>query len=296
MSKVKKVKKAIIPAAGLGTRFLPATASLPKEMLPVVDKPMIQYAVEEAKEAGIEEFIIITGRGKQTIENHFDVAYELEKTLVERGKRTALDLLQRQLPKPGQVVFTRQQRPLGLGHAVWCARNFIGNEPFALLLPDDLLYGKPSVLSQMMKAYEKVGGNICAVTEVPIEQTYKYGVLDIEKREGKLIKTKAVVEKPASSDAPSNITIVGRYILQPEIMDDLGKMNRGQGGEIQLTDSIETLIENGIPLHGLLYDGERYDCGGPRGFLEANIQMAAKREELSGFVQDLVTRVQKKYK
>lgn len=288
MAEIKKVRKAVIPAAGLGTRFLPATASLPKEMLPVVDKPMIQYAVEEAMEAGIEEFIIITGRGKQTIENHFDVAYELEKTLAERGRKSALDLLQKQLPKPGQVVFTRQQRPLGLGHAVWCARNFVNEEPFALLLPDDLLYGQPGVMTQMMKAYEKVGGNLCAVTEVPIEETYKYGVLDIEKRNGNLIKTKAVVEKPASSDAPSNITIVGRYILQPEIMADLGKMNRGQGGEIQLTDSIEALIENGVPLHGYLFDGERYDCGGPKGFLEANIKFAAQRPDLKSFMKDLL--------
>lgn len=288
MGEIKKIRKAVIPAAGLGTRFLPATASLPKEMLPIVDKPMIQYAVEEAMEAGIEEFIIITGRGKQTIENHFDVAYELEKTLAARGRKSALDLLQKQLPPPGQVVFTRQQRPLGLGHAVWCARNFINEEPFALLLPDDLLYGKPGVMTQMIEAYEKVGGNLCAVTEVPIEETYKYGVLDIEKRSGNLIKTKGVVEKPASSDAPSNITIVGRYILQPEIMEDLSKMNRGQGGEIQLTDSIETLIEEGIPLHGYLYQGERYDCGGPKGFLEANIQFASQRPDLKAFIKSLL--------
>ncbi len=282
---MRKIKKAIIPAAGLGTRFLPATASLPKEMLPIVDKPMIQYAVEEAMEAGIEEFIIITGRGKQTIENHFDRAYELEKTLAERGKTEALGILNKQLPSPGQIVFTRQQRPLGLGHAVWCARNFINDEPFALLLPDDLLYGKVGVMSQMITAYEKVGGNVCAVIEVPIEETYKYGVLDVENRNENIIKAKGVVEKPETSDAPSNMAIVGRYILQPEIMDDLNQMNKGQGGEIQLTDSIEKLIEKNILLHGLLYDGERYDCGSPQGFLEANIRFAEKRPELKDFIK-----------
>ncbi len=286
MTEIKKVRKAVIPAAGLGTRFLPATASLPKEMLPIVDKPMIQYAVEEAMEAGIKEFIVITGRGKQTIESHFDVAYELEKTLAERGKHSALEILEKQLPQPGQVSFTRQQRPLGLGHAVWCARNFIHNEAFALLLPDDLLYGKPGVMKQMIEAYDKVGGNMCAVTEVPLEDTYKYGVLDIDNQEGDIVTAKAIIEKPAPSDAPSNITVVGRYILQPQIMNDLAKMNRGQGGEIQLTDSLEKLIGE-IPLHGFLYEGERYDCGGPRGFLEANIRFAAKRAELKEFIKNL---------
>ncbi len=287
MTKIKKVTKAVIPAAGLGTRFLPATASLPKEMLPIVDKPMIQYAVEEALEAGIEKFIVITGRGKQTIESHFDVAYELEKTLAERGKHSALELLEKQLPQPGQVSFTRQQRPLGLGHAVWCARNFIHDEPFALLLPDDLLFGQPSVMKQMIKAYNQVGGNMCAVTEVPLEETYKYGVLDIEKQEGNVVTAKGIVEKPAPSDAPSNITVVGRYILQPQIMDDLAKMHKGQGGEIQLTDSLENLIKD-VPLHGFLYKGERYDCGGPQGFLEANIRFAAQRPELKKFMKSLI--------
>ncbi len=280
----KKITKAIIPAAGLGTRFLPATASLPKEMLPIVDKPMIQYAVEEGLAAGIEQFIIITGRGKQTIENHFDRAYELEKTLLERGKIEALDVLRNQYPDPGQVIFTRQQIPLGLGHAVWCARAFINDEPFALILPDDLLYNKKKpVLKQMMEAYDEHGGMICAVEDINREDTYKYGILDVKEQKGRVITAKGIVEKPMPEEAPSTISVVGRYILQPEIFDDLAKMNKGNDGEVQLTDSIAKLMEK-HELHGFLYDGERYDCGSAAGFLRANIAMAMHDEKLRNTV------------
>ncbi len=283
---IKPIKKAVIPAAGLGTRFLPATASLPKEMLPIVDKPMIQYAVEEAIEAGIEQFIIITGRGKQTIENHFDRAYELEKTLVERGKRVALEILEKQRPKPGQVSFTRQQVPMGLGHAVWCARAFIHDEPFAVLLPDDLLLApQKSVMKQMVEAYQNTGGMMCAIADVPREETYKYGILDVKEQQGKIITAKGIVEKPNPSDAPSTMSVVGRYILHSDIFKDLALMEKGAGGEVQLTDSIQNIMD-AYSLYGYLYEGKRFDCGSPEGFLKANIGFARQDPELYKVIQE----------
>ncbi len=282
------IKKAIIPAAGLGTRFLPATASLPKEMLPIVDKPMIQYAVEEAMQAGIEQFIIITGRGKQTIENHFDRAYELEKTLIERGKTQALEVLEKQRPKPGQVIFTRQQIPMGLGHAIWCARAFINNEPFAVLLPDDLLLApKQSVMKQMVDAYEKTGGMMCAISDIPREETYKYGILDIQEQQDQIITAKGIIEKPNPSDAPSTMSVVGRYILHSDIFDDLDHMQTGAGGEIQLTDSIQHIMDKHM-LYGYLYEGQRFDCGSPEGFLHANIAFAMQRHDIKDALSDII--------
>jgi UTP--glucose-1-phosphate uridylyltransferase len=269
----KPVRKAVFPVAGLGTRILPATKAMPKEMLPVVDKPLIQYAIEEAKAAGIEEFYFVTGRAKSAIEDHFDVAYELEATLRERGRSETLDELSAWLPAAGQIAYTRQQRPLGLGHAVWCARNLVGDEPFAVLLVDDLMAGEPPCLKQMVDAYEKTGGNIVAVVEVPREQTRRYGVLDIVKDEGLLVRAKGVVEKPDPAVAPSTLTIIGRYIIQPEIFRHLGELKPGAGGEIQLTDGLDKLIADGQAFYGLRASARRFDCGDKLGYLEANIAL-----------------------
>lgn len=269
----KRVRKAVFPVAGLGTRILPATRAMPKEMLPVVDKPLIQYAIEEAKAAGIEEFYFVTGRAKSAIEDHFDVAFELEATLSERGRSEVLQELQASLPAAGQVAYTRQQRPLGLGHAVWCARNLVGDEPFAVFLVDDLMAGEPPCMQQMVEAYENTGGNIVAVVEVPREQTRRYGVLDIVKDEGLLVRAKGVVEKPDPAVAPSTLTIIGRYIIQPEIFEHLGKLKPGAGGEIQLTDGLDKLIAEGQAFYGLRAAARRYDCGDKLGYLEANIAL-----------------------
>src|SRR3954471_6948039 len=246
-----RIRKAVFPVAGLGTRTLPATKAMPKEMLTVVDRPLIHYAMEEAKEAGIEQFYFVTGRAKNAIEDHFDVAFELEATLEGRGRSELLDELNSWLPAPGDIAFTRQQRPLGLGHAVWCARNLVGNEPFAVLLVDDLMVGDPPCLKEMVDAYEQTGGNIVAVVEVPREQTRRYGVLDVVSDAGKLVRAKGVVEKPEPAIAPSTLMIIGRYIIQPEIFRHLGEANPGAGGEIQLTDGLDKLITEGQPFHGL---------------------------------------------
>ena len=267
------VRKAVFPVAGLGTRILPATKAMPKEMLPVVDKPLIQYAIEEARAAGIEEFYFVTGRAKSAIEDHFDVAYELEATLRERGRSETIEELRAWLPAAGQVAYTRQQRPLGLGHAVWCARNLVGDEPFAVLLVDDLMAGEPPCLKQMVDSYDKTGGNIVAVVEVPREQTRRYGVLDIVKDEGLLVRAKGVVEKPDPAVAPSTLTIVGRYIIQPEIFRHLGELKPGAGGEIQLTDGLDKLIADGQAFYGLRASARRFDCGDKLGYLEANIAL-----------------------
>ena len=269
----KPVRKAVFPVAGLGTRILPATKAMPKEMLPIVDKPLIQYAIEEARAAGIEEFYFVTSRAKSAIEDHFDVAYELEATLRERGRSETLDELQEWLPAPGQVAYTRQQRPLGLGHAVWCARNLVGNEPFAVMLVDDLMVGDPPCMQQMIEAYENTGGNIVAVVEVPREQTRRYGVLDIVKDEGLLVRARGVVEKPDPPVAPSTLTIIGRYVIQPEIFSYLGELKPGAGGEIQLTDGLDKLIAAGQAFYGLRAAGRRFDCGDKLGYLEANIAL-----------------------
>jgi UTP--glucose-1-phosphate uridylyltransferase len=276
----KPVRKAVFPVAGLGTRNLPATKAMPKEMLTVVDKPLIQYAVEEAKAAGIEQFIFVTGRAKSAIEDHFDVAFELEATLRERGRTELLDELGAWLPAPGDIAFTRQQRPLGLGHAVWCARHLVGDEPFAVLLVDDLMIGEPPCLRQMVDAYQTTGGNIVAVVEVPREQTRRYGVLDVVSDDGALVRARGVVEKPEPAVAPSTLTIIGRYIIQPEVFDHLAALKPGSGNEIQLTDGLDKLIAAGQPFHGMRAAARRYDCGDKLGYLEANVALGLCHPQL----------------
>jgi UTP--glucose-1-phosphate uridylyltransferase len=284
---IKPVRKAVFPVAGLGTRFLPATKVMPKEMLPIVDKPLIQYAVEEARDAGIEELIFVTGRGKTIMADHFDHSYELEKTLEERGKSDALGVVLACKPNPGQIFFTRQQKPMGLGHAVWCARNFVGREPFAVLLADDLIQAKPGCLGQMIEVYNKVGGNLVAIEEVPLEHTNRYGILDVVEDDGRLARAKGLVEKPKPEKAPSRLSIIGRYILQPEVMDVLETQEKGAGGEIQLTDSMAKTIAR-MPFHGLRFQGRRFDCGSKLGFIEATIAFGLERTDLEGDVRDVL--------
>ncbi|NQU61974.1 MAG: UTP--glucose-1-phosphate uridylyltransferase [Rhodospirillales bacterium] len=280
---VKAVTKAVFPVAGLGTRFLPATKVLPKEMLPVVDKPLIQYAVEEALDAGINEMIMITSlnqsSGKNLIESHFQTAEELEATLLQRGKTAELNFLRDDFPNPQKISFTHQDEPLGLGHAVWCAKDLVGDEPFAVLLPDDLMQAKPGCLKQMMDVYNNTGGNIVAIEEVAEELTGRYGILDVDEDDGRLARARGLVEKPAAGEAPSRLAIIGRYILQPEVFHHLDKKMTGAGGEIQLTDALAAML-GGIPFHGLRIDGRRFDCGSKRGFVEANSAFAAERSDL----------------
>jgi UTP--glucose-1-phosphate uridylyltransferase len=283
----KPVRKAIFPVGGLGTRFLPATKSMPKEMLPVVDKPLIQYAVEEAKAAGIEQFIFVTGRGKSAIEDHFDVSYELQSTLGERKKTAELDMIHAMLPEPGQVAYIRQQEPLGLGHAVWCARNLVGDEPVAVLLADDLVLADTPCLKQMVEAHVYTGGNMVAVMDVPREHTKRYGVLDVISDDGKLAAVKGLVEKPAPEKAPSTLSIIGRYILLPEIFQHLSNAERGAGNEIQLTDSMAKMIGR-YPFHGLRFQGKRFDCGDKVGFFEAQVAFALAHKELSEDVKKII--------
>ena len=281
MAAVKPVRKAVFPVAGMGTRFLPATKAIPKEMLPVVDKPVIQYAVEEAREAGIEQFVFITGRGKHVIADHFDHAYELESLLEAREKTAELNSLMETLPQSGSVGFIRQQQPLGLGHAVWCARHFVGDEPFAVLLPDDLMVGKPGALSQMMMTYRRVGGGVVvAAEEKSREETKRYGVVAPGATNGNATEVKGVVEKPDPAKAPSNLCIIGRYILQPEIFGELDRQERGAGNEIQLTDSMAKLIGK-MPFHAVTTDCARYDCGDKVGFLTANIAVGLQRPDIA---------------
>ena len=288
MAKIRPVRKAVFPVAGMGTRFLPATKAVPKEMLPVVDKPVIQYAVEEAKEAGIEQFIFVTGRGKHVIEDHFDHAYELESLLSARDKTEELNSLLEGLPKSGSVSFTRQQKPLGLGHAVWCARHLVGDEPFAVLLPDDLLVGKPGALRQMIAAYNNVGGGaIVAAEQKPREETKRYGVIDPGKTTGNVTEVRAVVEKPNPARAPSTLCIIGRYILQPEIFAILDKREKGAGGEIQLTDAMEKLIGK-MPFHAVETSCARYDCGDKVGFLHANIAVGLSRPDIAASLKPIL--------
>jgi len=283
------VRKAVFPVGGLGTRFLPATKAMPKEMLPIVDKPLIQYAVEEAKAAGIEEFIFVTGRGKTAIEDHFDYSFELESVLAARGRKKELAMLRSFLPDPGQVAYTRQLEPLGLGHAVWCARELVGNEPFAILLADDLVLAKTPCLKQLVEVHEKTHGNVVAVIEVPRDQTNRYGILDIGKDDGKLAEVKGLIEKPKPADAPSTLSIIGRYILNPEVFEHLGKGVKGAGGEIQLTDAMAKMIGK-TPFHGLRFEGRRFDCGDKAGFIEAQIAFALAREDLRDEVAPLLGR------
>ena len=288
---MKPLRKAVLPVAGLGTRFLPATKATAKEMLPVVDKPLIQYAVEEARAAGIEQFCMVTGRGKTGLVEHFDIAFELEATLLERGKSDVLKMLHDMSVEPGSIATVRQQVPLGLGHAIWCARAFIGDDPFAILLPDDLVLSKTPCLQQLATAYKETGGNVVAVTEVPREQTNRYGILEIGKDDGRLVEVTGLVEKPDPADAPSNLSIIGRYVLMPEVMRYLSMMERGASDEVQLTDAMAKMIGH-TPFHGLRYEGERFDCGDKVGFLEAQIAFALQRPDLSGAVRNFL----KKYR
>jgi UTP--glucose-1-phosphate uridylyltransferase len=279
---MKPVRKAVFPVAGLGTRFLPATKAMPKEMLPVVDRPLIQHVVDEAREAGIEHFIFITGRNKGVIEDHFDRQFELEMTLLERQKHKVLDYLNQDLPVPGSTSFTRQQEPLGLGHAVWCARELLGREAFALLLPDVLVQHQQGCLAQMIEAARELpaNANIVAVEEVPRERVDQYGVVGIGERKGKMFSITSMVEKPAPERAPSNLILTGRYILQPEILDTLSRQERGAGGEIQLTDAMIQLAQS-QPFYGLQFDGRSFDCGSKIGFLAANVSYALARSDIA---------------
>jgi UTP--glucose-1-phosphate uridylyltransferase len=273
------IRKAVFPVAGLGTRMLPATKAIPKEMLPVVDKPIIQYAFEEARAAGIEHIIFVTGRGKSVIEDHFDRAYELDDALVKKGKLAELDSVSSWVPLPGELSYTRQQEPLGLGHAVWCARELVGNEPFAVVLVDDLIRSEVPCLQQMVAAHAETGGNIVAVEEVAREHTNRYGVLDPAADDGRLVEVKGLVEKPDPARAPSRLAIIGRYILLPEVFEHLARQQKGAGGEIQLTDALARMIGR-TPFHGLRFAGRRFDCGARLGYLEAIVACALEREDL----------------
>ena len=285
---IKPLRKAVFPVAGLGTRFLPATKAMPKEMLTVVDKPLIQYAVEEALEAGIEQIIFVTGRGKGALEDHFDISYELEDTMRARGK--SLDAISQIRMKPGSPVYVRQQEPLGLGHAVWCAREIVGDEPFAVLLPDELMVGQPGFMKQMVEAYNKVGGNVIGALEVADSETDKYGIISPGAIDGRLTEVTALIEKPARGTAPSNLMIPGRYILQPEVMRILETQEKGAGGEIQLTDAMAQLIGN-QPFHGFTFDGQRYDCGDKAGYIQANLAIALSRDDIGPGVRAFAERL-----
>lgn len=276
-----KIRKAVFPVAGLGTRVLPATKAMPKEMLTIVDKPLIQYVYDEAREAGIEHFIFVTGRNKNVIEDHFDKMFELDSTLAARGKKAEQEILAQNQPEAGAVSFTRQQAPLGLGHAVWCARDIVGDEPFAVVLPDELVLNTPGCLKQMIETASKLGekSNVIAVEAVPDHLTHQYGICGVGKRTGKMFEVDGMVEKPAKGTAPSNLSITGRYILQPEIFNILETQERGAGGEIQLTDAMIGLAKS-QKFYGVEFEGERHDCGSKPGFLRANIAYGLKRPEL----------------
>ncbi len=286
----KPIRKAVFPVAGLGTRFLPATKAMPKEMLTLVDKPLIQHAVDEARAAGIEQFIFVTSRGKGPLEDHFDSNGDLIRTLEARGKKRELELLKTTDIDSGQLLFTRQREPRGLGHAVWCARHLVGDEPFAVLLADDVVLAEKPCLKQMVESYNEIGGNLVAVVDVPREQTNRYGILDVAKDDGKLASIKGLVEKPAPEKAPSTLSIIGRYILQPQIFAELEKGTSGAGGEIQLTDSMARLIGK-QPFHGLRYEGTRYDCGDKVGFIEANVAFALAHPEMGERVREAVKKL-----
>lgn len=283
-----RVRKAVIPVAGLGTRLLPATKTMPKEMVTIVDRPLIQFAVDEAREAGIEQMIFVTGRGKSTLVDYFDVAFELEATLRDKGK--SLDVLSASNAEVGEIVAVRQQRPLGLGHAVWAARHIVGDEPFAVVLPDDLMSGTPGALKQMVEAWDGVGGNLVATEEVPPEKTRSYGIITPGKGNGALTEVRGLVEKPDPADAPSRLGIIGRYILQPEVMGVLDAGETGAGGEIQLTDAMAKLIGR-QPFHALTVNAARYDCGDPAGFVIANLAMAVQRDDVAPKVRDFIARL-----
>lgn len=280
---IKPVRKAVFPVAGLGTRLLPATKTMPKEMLTIVDRPLIQYAVDEAREAGVEQLIFVTGRGKASLVDYFDMAYELERTMGDKGK--SLDPLASSHARFGELVTVRQQQPLGLGHAVWCARDIVGDEPFAVLLPDDLMVGKPGALKQMVDAYNKLGGNIVCAEEVPADKTSSYGIVDPGSRDGNVTEVKGLVEKPDPSVAPSNIGVIGRYILQPEVMEALSAHEKGAGGEIQLTDAMAKLIGS-QPFHAVTVEADRHDCGNKKGFVLANLALGLADDEIAPAIRE----------
>jgi UTP--glucose-1-phosphate uridylyltransferase len=288
MSSRKPIRKAVFPVAGLGTRFLPATKAIPKELLPIVDRPLIQYAVDEAREAGIEQMIFVTGRGKTAIVEHFDIAYELEATMAVRGKD--LGILESTRFTPGDIITVRQQVPLGLGHAIWCARAIVGDEPFAIMLPDELMVGSPGCMAQMVQAYEEVGGNLISVLEVPREEVSSYGVIDPGAERGALTEVNGLVEKPPAEQAPSNKIISGRYILQPEVMRTLEGQEKGAGGEIQLTDAMAKMIGQ-QPFHAVTFAGRRYDCGSKTGFVEATLALALERSDMGKEIRAIAERL-----
>jgi UTP--glucose-1-phosphate uridylyltransferase len=283
------IRKAVFPVAGFGTRMLPATKALPKEMLPVVDRPLIQYAFEEARAAGIEQFIFVTGRGKSVLEDHFDRAYELENVLLRKGRTAELAAVSGWLPSPGAISYARQPDALGLGHAVWCARHLVGGEPFAVLLVDDLILGTPSCLRQMVDAFAETGGNLVAVEEVPQDQTNRYGVLDPVRDDGRLVEVRGLVEKPDPAEAPSRLAVIGRYVLLPEVFEHLSLQEKGAGGEIQLTDAMARMIGR-APFHGLRFAGRRFDCGAKLGYLEAMVACGLEREDLRAGVREMLRR------
>ena len=276
----RQVTKAVFPVAGLGTRFLPATKSIPKEIMTLVDRPLIQYAIDEARAAGIQEFIFVTSRGKSALEDYFDRAPDLENSLREKGKNDLLDILDGTNMDSGAIAYIRQNRPMGLGHAVWCARRLIGDEPFAVILPDDVIAADTPCLEQMVDAYADTGGAMVAAMEVAESQTPSYGILDVSETNGKLSRVRAMVEKPKPGTAPSNLAVIGRYILPPSVLDSLGRISSGAGGEIQLTDAIANEIVQGRSVHGLRFDGDRFDCGSKSGFLQATVAFGLQRDDL----------------
>jgi UTP--glucose-1-phosphate uridylyltransferase len=289
-----KIRKAVFPVAGLGTRFIPATKAMAKEMLPVVDKPIIQYAVEEAFAAGIEQIIFVTGRGKKALEDHFDKSYEIEHALKEKGKDDLLKQIQELIPKTGTIIYTRQHEPLGLGHAIWCAKSIVGDEPFAVLLADDLIQTDKPVLSEMVKKFDRLRASMAAVMEVEKDQTDKYGILDAEQVEPDIVRVDDMVEKPAPKDAPSNLAIIGRYILTPKIFEFLGKKEKGAGGEIQLTDAMKSLLKE-QPIYGYKFEGKRFDCGDKVGFQMANLAFALERPDMRDRLIKFIGDIQKDF-
>jgi UTP--glucose-1-phosphate uridylyltransferase len=289
-----KIKKAVFPVAGLGTRFIPATKAMAKEMLPVVDKPIIQYAVEEAFAAGIEQIIFVTGRGKKALEDHFDRSYEIEHVLKQKGKTDLLMQIQELVPKTGTIIYTRQHEPLGLGHAIWCARDIVGDEPFAVLLADDLIQTDKPILSEMVKIFDRLRASMAAVMEIEKDQTDKYGILDAQELEKNIFKINDMVEKPSPDKAPSNLAIVGRYILTPKIFEYLGKKEKGAGGEIQLTDAMKTLLKE-QPIYGYKFNGQRFDCGDKVGFQMANLAFALERPDMRDRLIKFIKKIQKDF-
>jgi UTP--glucose-1-phosphate uridylyltransferase len=288
----RKVTKAIFPVAGLGTRFLPATKSVPKEIMTLVDRPLVQYAIDEARAAGIKEFIFVTSRGKSALEDYFDHNLVLEQELKAKGKDELLETLNATNMESGAIAYIRQHKALGLGHAVWCARRLLGNEPFAVILPDDVIAAEKPCLQQMIEAYEETGGNMVAAMEVPPEKTSSYGVLDVGSNVGTVVRAKGMIEKPKPEEAPSNLAVIGRYVLGPSVLYNLNKLKAGSGGEIQLTDAIAEDIINGVPVFGYKFKGQRFDCGSKSGFLQATVAFALARDDLSGdlseYLHDIV--------